>query len=353
MLKLDANEGVCLLSEAQLARILSTENACRYPESAVLEKELADMLGVPEGNVLATAGADDAIDRAFRVFTGPGRTIATTSPGFVEFLAASKRTSAEFLSVRRYAGEAFPLEELCTLIEERSPSLVVLASPDNPFGTMLSETNFDRIVETCARNGSVFLFDATYIDFADQEGLLSGAFDKANVIVTGSFSKSRGLAGFRVGWAAVGKDSSQFIPRMREAGPPYSLSAPAIEAALTVLRENESQRKAYVERIKNEREELWRTMVEIGLDAWPSQANFVTAQVNNASGFVAALEEKGIAVRYWPGEAYVRITCPGNEKDFSTLITALRETANWNVRGRETRETRETRAAPCQKLEVL
>jgi histidinol-phosphate aminotransferase len=346
MLKLDANEGVCLLSEAQLARILSTENACRYPESAALERQLAQMLGVPEGNVVATAGADDAIDRAFRVFTGPGRTIATTTPGFVEFLAASRRTGAEFLSVRRYAREAFPLDELCTVIEERSPSLVVLASPDNPFGTMLNEVDFDRIVETCARNGSIFLFDATYIDFADNQEFLFKALDKANVIVTGSFSKSRGLAGFRVGWAAVGKSSGQFIPRMREAGPPYSLSAPAIEAALTVLRENESQRKAYVERIKKEREELYRTMVQVGLGAWPSQANFVTAQVNDASGVVAALKEKGVAVRYWPGEAYVRITCPGNEKDFSTLISALREIANSGGRDEETQD------APREQLEV-
>lgn len=327
MLKLDANEGVCLLSKDQRAAILSPEVCRRYPDSEKLEGEIAHMMGLPARNVLATAGADDAIDRAFRAFAGSEQSVATTSPGFVEFLDASKRTGAAFLSVRRRATEAFPVRGLCTLIEDRKPSLTVLASPDNPFGTMLAEEDFLAIADVCARNGSLFLFDATYLDFADPNNLLPLALEQKNIIVTGSFSKSRGLAGFRVGWAAVGEKARALLPAMREAGPPFSLSAPAIEAASLMLRENAPHYAAYVSRIREERSALREAVAAIGLETWPSQANFVTATAADARKFAAGLKEKGVAIRCWPANSdaadLVRITCPGEAESFRILLKAL------------------------------
>lgn len=329
MLKLDANEGICLLSKDQRDVILSTDICRRYPDSERLEAEIAQMLGIPARNVLATAGADDAIDRAFRAFAGPGKSVATTTPGFVEFLEASRRTGATFLSVRRRAAEAFPVGELCMLIERERPALTVLASPDNPFGTMLSEEDFRAIAAVCARNGSLFLFDATYLDFADSNSLLPLALKQKNIIVTGSFSKSRGLAGFRVGWVAVGEGARGLLPAMREAGPPYSLSAPAIEAACLMLDENARDYAAYVDRIRMERSVLRESMAAIGLDTWPSQANFVTASLPDARSFALGLKKRGVAIRCWPADSdaadLVRVTCPGEAASFRILLKALRE----------------------------
>ncbi len=118
MLRLDANEGRCLLSENDLREILSPEIARRYPVRGLLEGPLAERLGLPASCVLATAGADDAIDRAVRTLAGPGGLVMSTHPGFVEFLAAAQRSSAMYASISKdpfglspYAKSARPSEK--------------------------------------------------------------------------------------------------------------------------------------------------------------------------------------------------------------------------------------------------
>ena len=326
-LKLDANEGSCVLDDEQLGRILSPEIARRYPRAELLEKDLAAFFGVDEGQIIATAGADDAIERAFRALVGPGSRILSTVPGFVEFLDASARTKADFLAVSKRPGSAFPAEEFCSRIASDKPVLAVIASPDNPAGTTLGSGDFRRLTEACASCGSVFLLDVTYIDFADDPSIVDQALETPGALLTGSFSKSRGLAGFRAGWAMAGKETAVLIDRLREAGPPFSLSTPAIEAARMALAEGDGRYKSFVQRIRTERRLLETALAGMGAKTWPSQANFVSAFVPDAEAFALALRAQGILIRWWPGNPdaanLVRITCPGDEVSFDRLMRAL------------------------------
>lgn len=326
-LKLDANEGVCALDAEQLARVLSPEVARRYPRADRLEADLAARFGVDQRQVIATAGADDAIERAFRALAGPGSSVLTTTPGFVEFLDAAKRAEATFLSVRKKPGAEFPTEEFRGRVAAEKPALAIVATPDNPAGTVLSLDDFDRIGESCREAGSVFLLDVTYLDFADDRRILARALAAPGVLLTGSFSKSRGLAGFRAGWAMTGPEDAALIDRLREAGPPYSLSSPAIEAARMALAECEGGYRNFVKRIGEERLLFERALAALGARTWPSQANFVSATVPDAAAFVAAMRREGILIRHWPGnpeaEGLVRITCPGDEAGFRRLGDAL------------------------------
>lgn len=336
-LKLDANEGVCALDAERLARVLSPEVARRYPRADLLEADLARYFGVDPRQVIATAGADDAIERAFRALAGAGSSVLTTTPGFVEFLDAAKRAEAAFLSVRKRPGAEFPAEEFRGRIAAEKPALAIVATPDNPAGTVLSLGDFDRIAETCRTAGSVFLLDVTYLDFADDRRIFARALATPGVLLTGSFSKSRGLAGFRAGWAMTGPGDAALIDRLREAGPPYSLSSPAIEAARMALAECEASYRNFVKRIGEERLLLEKALSALGAKTWPSQANFVSATVPDAAAFVAALRKEGILIRYWPGnkeaEGLVRVTCPGEEAGFRRLGDALSrmEALSWKV----------------------
>lgn len=334
-LRLDANEGLCNLDEAQLARVLSPEVACRYPKAKALEIDLADYFGIMPRQIIATAGADDAIDRAFRSLAGPGSSIASTTPGFVEFLDASQRTQARFLSVRKAPDKAFPVEKFCTLIAGERPALAVIASPDNPSGTVISKREFLALAEACVKEETVFLLDVTYADFADGDSLIPLALETKNVLLTGSFSKSRGLAGFRIGWAMAGQESCGLIDRLRSAGPPYSLSAPAIEAARIALSEGNNRFCRFVRRIKEEREILFNALSAMRARTWPSQANFVCVMVPDAESFAQALKQRGILVRCWPGNPeaknLVRITCPGEPEAFDRLVATIQsmEVFSW------------------------
>jgi Histidinol-phosphate/aromatic aminotransferase and cobyric acid decarboxylase len=312
-LKLDANEGRCLLSPSQLARILSPEVARRYPRSDLLERDLAVFYGLPGEQLIATAGADDAIERAFRTLAGTGSKVLTTVPGFVEFLDAAVRAKAEFIGVKKRPGTAVPVQEICDRIRRDKPSL--WSSPlRQSRREVLGIEDFDLVSGTCRSEGAVFLLDLTYLDFADDPSILDRALKTPGVLITGSFSKSRGLAGFRAGWAMAGSEGANLIGRLREAGPPFSLSSPAIEAARIALAETDGARAAFVQRIKKERMELKEALGAAGAQTWPSQANFVSAFVADAQAFCLDLRGKGILIRRWPGnpdtERLVRITCP-------------------------------------------
>lgn len=326
-LKLDANEGRCVLTEAELASLLQPEVAQRYPDARPLENRLASWFGLHAGQIIATAGADDAIDRIFRAYGGPGKTILTTTPGFVEFLDTCLRTKSTFKSVYREPGEAFPLEAFLAVLNREKPAITILASPDNPAGTLIDEQAIFAIAETCKKTGTLFVFDITYIDFAEDYPLLETSFARLPwIVLTGSFSKSRGLAGFRAGWAACSSENTTIIDTLRDFGPPYSLSAPAIQAALMAI-EVGDRFQAFVERVRTERRILTAKMAQLGAKTWQSQANFVTVNIENAQEFAERLLKEGIRVRTWlaspESRKLVRITCPGNEDEFEYLLSAI------------------------------
>lgn len=326
-LKLDANEGRCVLTDTELASLLQPEVAQRYPDARPLENRLADWLGLRPGQVIATAGADDAIDRIFRAYGGPGKMVLTTTPGFVEFLDTSIRTQSAFMSVYREPGDPFPLEAFVQTLLREKPAIAIVASPDNPAGTLIDEQAVFSVAETCKKTGTLFVFDITYIDFAENYPLLEKSLANLPwIVLTGSFSKSRGLAGFRAGWAACSSENTTIIDTLREFGPPYSLSSPAIKAALLAI-EAHDRFTAFVARVRSERKILQVAMERFGAKTWQSQANFVTVKLESAQEFAYQLLQQGIRVRTWPANPessqLVRITCPGNTEEFEYLLSAI------------------------------
>ena len=264
MLRLDANEGRCLLSEKDLREILSPEVARRYPVRGLLEEPLAARLGLPPECVLATAGADDAIDRAVRTLAGPGGLVMSTHPGFVEFLAAAQRSSASYDSIPKDPFGPFPIDEIGATVAARRPQLLILSSPDNPSGRVLTRDELACIAAACAESGTIFIFDVTYGDFSPSSATPADAFEFSNVLVSGSFSKSRGLAGFRIGYIAGNMEMKDIIARLAEAGPPYSLSSSAIEAGRKALALEPETVARFVGEIQHEARSLREMLLGMG-----------------------------------------------------------------------------------------
>jgi histidinol-phosphate aminotransferase len=327
MLRLDANEGRCLLSEQDLKEILSPEIARRYPVRSLLEEPLAAMLGLPVSCVLATAGADDAIDRAVRSLAGPGGLVMSTSPGFVEFLEAAKRSSAMFESIPKDPFGTFPVAEICEAVKSRSPQVLILASPDNPSGSVLAKSELEVVANACREAGTILIFDATYSDFSPHTAKPADAIAFANVLVSGSFSKSRGLAGFRIGYIAGGVQTAPIIARLADAGPPFSLSSAAIEAGRRALSIDSSRVQAFVDEVRREVSLLTAQLRGLGFVVSESEANFVLLKSSASARIVEMLREHGILVRTWMGKAayegLVRITVPGEKSEFEELVHAI------------------------------
>ena len=327
MLRLDANEGQCLLSEEDLRAILSPEIARRYPMRELLEIPLAEKLGIPSSCLLATAGADDAIDRAIRSLAGPGGLVMSTTPGFVEFLEAAQRSSARFEEIAKNPFGPFPIDDICRCVKDFAPKLLILSSPDNPSGVVLSPLDVTQIAKTCLEAGTIFVFDATYQEFSIRGATPIQALANPNVLVTGSFSKSKGLAGFRIGYAAATPESARIISKLSDAGPPYSLSSSAIEAGRRALLIDRRVVQGFIDEVRREVHVLKSLCRKLGILFSESEANFVLLKIKNPIDLSDRLRERGILVRTWPNkpgyEELVRITVPGEPEEFKELCVSL------------------------------
>jgi histidinol-phosphate aminotransferase len=328
ILRLDANEGRPCLSPEKLASLVSSEVLRRYPDSKPLEAALASRMGLSAECVIATAGADDAIDRAIRRCGQAKGPVLSTAPAFEEYAAAAARSGAAYTSVPREPDGPFPLAALVAAVRGKKPALVVVASPDNPGGGVISLPELSELAAACREAGTSLLFDVAYSDFDEGREVYEAAFSMPGVISTGTFSKSLGLAGLRAGWAA---GSAEDIEALRQAGPPYSLSTFSVAAATAAIESDEAlaARDAFVAEVRRERPLLVSALASIGAKTWPGRANFAAAFVSDSPRFVRAIEAEGIKIRFWVGKAgrdnLVRITCPGESEEFERLLEALKK----------------------------
>ena len=321
VLRLNSNEGprAPQVLLAELAA-LDPEVLRRYPDATAVETALAARAGVSAERVVVTAGADEALDRIFRSYSGPDRPVLLPEPTFDMLERFAALAGAPVVRVP-WLTDAFPLEEILARLDNRT-AIVVIVSPNNPTGGVASGVDVRRIAAAAPQ--SLVLIDQAYIEYAD-EGIDRAVLDLANVVVVRTMSKAWGLAGCRVGYA-IG--SSDVIAVLRAAGAPYPVAGPSLALALAQLRRGDAALRAHVTEVRAERAKLRELLCTRAVNAFASQANFVFADVGRRAAFVHdGLRARGILVRDFPGraglETSLRITLPGDPADFQRLTTAL------------------------------
>lgn len=323
-LPLDGNEGLrpppALL--AACAEI-GADTVRRYPSTAALAAALAARHEVDPARLLVTAGADDALDRVMRAMLSEGREIVFPVPSFEMIERYSRLAGGTIVEVPWPEGR-YPLAGVLAAISERT-AVVCVVTPNNPTGTIATIDDV-RAVAAAAPQALVLL-DQAYGELADLD-LTPLAKDIANVVVVRSLSKAFGLAGLRTGYA-IG--APEVIGWLRAAGGPFTVAGPSLHLAAARLALPASDVAAYVERIRVERSALFSLLAELGYAPVPSQANFVFTRCPDPVGLRDAMARRGIGIRAFPDKKHqedaVRITCPGDERDFERLRGALREAA--------------------------
>ena len=175
--------------------------------------------------------------------------------------------------------------------------------------------------EACS---ATVLLDAAYSDFDEDREVYDIAAGVPGVITANTFSKAYGLAGLRAGWAA---GRAEDIARLRRAGPPFAQCTFSVAAALSALESGTDSVEAFVAEVRRERPLLQAALARIEARTWAGKANFVAAIVPDAAVFSEALAKEGIKIKSWPEkpgrENLIRITCPGDESEFRTLLAVL------------------------------
>lgn len=322
-LALHANEGPPAPADL-FVRLADPELARRYPSAARLEAVLAERLGVEPGRVLVTAGADEALDRAFRAFVAPGDAVVLPSPTFV-MLPLYARLAGAVVQAPPWPAEAFPEAEVRALLAAAPrPKAVALVSPNNPTGAVIPTDTLLGMIS--AAPDVLMLVDFAYIEVAEHDPT-AAVLAHDNALVFRTLSKVWGLAGLRVGYV-VGP--APLIAAMRAAGGPYSVASTSVALALSHLATGEAGMRAYVDAVRRERVPLFEVLARYGARPVRSEANFVFARLASSRATLwlrDGLAALGIGIRVFPGEPGIddgaRITCPGDAAQHARLLDAI------------------------------
>lgn len=299
IVKLSSNEGAFGPPPGAIAAFTSTAaEIYRYPDggSVELRRAIGARWGLDPARIVCGTGSDELIQHICHIYGGPGTEIIMSMHGFTMYQIAGTYAGARVLKV--------PERDLRTdvdgILAAVSPAtrIVFVANPNNPTGSLLPESEMDRL-----RAGLppevLLVLDSAYAEYVTVPGYDAGARlvnAGDNTIMLRTFSKVFGLGGMRVGWGYGPPAVIDAINRVRGV---FNVNIAAQAAAVAALAE-----PGWVERSVAHNTE-WRgklgaALEAIGIKVWPSHTNFFLADFGTAARAAAAdafLKSRGIIVR--------------------------------------------------------
>jgi histidinol-phosphate aminotransferase len=272
----------------------------RYPEPQPKEliTRLASLYQVAEDNVLATRGADDAIDLLSRIYLRPGQdAILQVTPTFGMYQDSARIQGADVIEVplRRERGWALDPEELLSRWRP-AMKLVYLCSPNNPTANRFDVAAIEQVCG--ALDGkAIVVIDEAYVEWSRSASLASWLNRFQTLALLRTTSKAHALAGARLGALLAQPD---MINLARKVIPPYALAQPTVEVALRALAADEVVRsQERLDALLVERDRMHRALQRSPLveKVWPSDANFLLIDCRDAQRFMDASIAAGLIVR--------------------------------------------------------
>ncbi len=290
------------------------------PENTLLTEKAADILGVKKEQVLMTNGSDEALNFAFMAFCDENRPIV--------FPEISYGFYSVFATLHNVPYQAIPLKEDFSIDFKGYCNVnanVVIANPNAPTGLALSAAEVEEIVRS--NRNFVVIIDEAYVDFGG-ESVISLIDKYENLLVTQTFSKSRSLAGGRLGMAIGCEGLIEDLKRVKYSTNPYNVNAMTAAVGYATLCEE----KWFADNVKSickNREYATSRLKELGFFVLPSKTNFIFAKTDKVDGqrLYERLKEKGVLVRHFTGEKirqYNRITI-GTQEQMEILIQKVKE----------------------------
>lgn len=308
------------LKAVAAAAFRAVKHGNRYPEfdGATLRAALAARLGVPLDWTAVGTGSAGVIQQAL-IASGQGE-VAFGWPSFDAFPEMAKGLRMPVRKVALADG-AVDLDRLRQAITSQTTA-VIMCSPNTPTGGIVSHEALAAFMRRVPAR-VIVIIDEAYAEFVQDSArvrALELVRAHSNAVLTRSFSKAYGLAGFRVGYAVAQPTLAQ---RVRQAGVGFSVPLPAQAAALAALK-YPAKMEAGVQAVIRERGRMANSLRLLGTEVREGHANFVWLPVGRrASNLAQALAALHIAVKVFPGQG-VRITA-GTRRDTRQLIKAWQQ----------------------------
>ncbi len=320
--KLNTNENPYPPSARAIAamRAAADENMRLYPDPDChsLKRAIGDYYSIPAEQVFVGNSSDEVLAHTFVALLKHEKPLLYPDISYSFYPCYCK-----LFGIR---AKQIPLAEDFTIQPKdyaQENGGIIFPNPNAPSGIALS---LDAIEEILASNpDSAVVVDEAYIDFGGDSAvpLIS---EYPNLLITQTFSKSRSLAGLRVGFALGQKELIEGLERVKNSFNAYPLDRAALEGSIAAIQDKDYFRETCQKIIKS-RNETAEALKKLGFSVLPSKANFIFARPpkGNAEEIYQDLKKAGVLVRYFKApriDEYLRITI-GTNQEMATLLEKL------------------------------
>ena len=288
------------------------------PECKKLRKAVADCYNVEPQNIFLSNGSDDILNFSFLAYGQKGVAFADITYGFYSVFAELYGLNTTVIPLKE--DFAIDTERFCGL-----NCLVVIANPNAPTGIELSLEEIEKII--VSNPSSVVLIDEAYVDFGGTSCVeLTKKYN--NLLCVCTFSKSRSMAGARLGFAIGNAELISDLEKIKYSTNPYNINRLTQIAGTKAIEENEYYMQN-CKRIIATRDYTVSELEKLGFAVLPSKANFIFAKSDKVSGLelYEKLKEKGVLIRHFEKpriKDYNRITI-GSDEEMKAFISVVKE----------------------------
>ncbi|QDC43326.1 histidinol-phosphate transaminase [Methylophilus medardicus] len=324
LVKLNTNENPFGPSPKVLAALQAeaSESLRLYPDpdSSRLKSAIAEYYGLQANQVFVGNGSDEVLAHVFQALLKHDQPLLFPDISYSFYPVYCGLYGIEFETVPLNAQFEIAIDDYL-----RPNGGIIFPNPNAPTGVPMPLSDVERLLK--ANTHSVVVVDEAYVDFGTQSAV-SLVNQYPNLLVTHTYSKSRSLAGLRVGYALGNATLIQALIRIKDSFNSYPLDRFAEAGAIAAI-----QDEAYFEQTRQQvivaREALVADLQSLGFEVLPSGANFIFAKHPKHAGeqLAAGLRDQAVIVRHFKKPArildFLRITI-GNPSQNQALMQALR-----------------------------
>ena len=309
--KLDANEGNKDLFKDLIKDIGDDFYLNLYPDDnyTQLKEAIVNYIGCKIENISVGNGSSELLDLCVKTFVDTNELIISS--------IYAKIVNSRYIGAGEGNDFTINVDDVIKSIEENDPKLTIICNPNNPTGTIIKRDDVLRIVKS---TDNVVIVDEAYMEFSN-ESVVDEIENYDNLIVVKTMSKAFSMAGIRTGYLIANEELVKTIEKVR---PPYNLNSISALLATKALKQKDKM-LSYVENLKVEREKIYEKLLDMGVKAYKSGANFVffSSKVDNLA---EKLIDNDVLIRKFGGKLdnYYRVTV-GSPKENEAFLDAMKK----------------------------
>lgn len=327
-IRLDANESFLTFPkeiENEMVEALKNSALNRYPDpmATKLVKGFADYFKIDADCVTAGNGSDEIISVIMNAFLQKGDKILTLEPDFSMYRFYAELAECECVKYQKDENLDVNIDDVISLAKKENVRIVIFSNPCNPTSRIVTKDDVRKLINSV---DSLVVLDEAYMDFAEDESLLSEFENYDNLIILKTCSKALGSAALRLGFAVANKTLTNVIRAVKS---PYNVNSVS-QTLGEVLFSHPDYIDKCIETVVNSRKELYSALKEINSDniekIYDTHTNFVFMKVKNAKEVFNKMKDNSIIIRNM-GD-FLRITAGTeyeNEKMLETFKKVLEE----------------------------